>query len=81
MTDYLDRRLHAWLCCVAPTFQSNLQRLPVHWPLLRKSQSMRPQGFPEFSHERSKAKFQKRFENYRAKKCKLTWLLVNCQSC
>lgn len=52
MIDYLARRLHAWLCRVSPTFQSNLQRLPVHWLLLRKSQSMRPQGSPEFSHER-----------------------------
>lgn len=38
--------------------------------------------FPRvFPRTYSKAKFQKRFENYRANKCKLTWLLVNCQSC
>ena len=47
---------------------------------LLKEVSVNLQDIPESSHKCSKAKFQKHFEKPRAKKCKLTCLLVNCQS-
>lgn len=42
--------------------------------------SMEPRDIPETSHKHGGTKFQKHFKKPRANKCKLTCLLVNCQS-